>query len=268
MRLNKDGSLDTQFGKGNDGTPDGIVNIDLGLGDDIGKAVALTVDEKIVVVGDHTVSDSSDIVVAVLKKNGDLDTTFGTSSDGTPDGVVDISLGDGDDTASSVAVQKDGKIVGSGSSILNGSSNIEVIRLTRNGILDATFGTANDGTPDGVVNIDLGAGNDVGNALAIQVNGNIVIAGSHEVDGSTDMIVARLLKNGALDKSFGTANDGTPDGVVDLSLGNGNDEANAVALIGDEKIVVTGSSIQDGSSNIEVVRLLAKTTKTNGRQYH
>jgi uncharacterized delta-60 repeat protein len=258
IRLNKNGTLDTQFGKGSDGTPDGIVNIDLGAGDDAGKAVALTAKGSIVVVGNHTVSGSTDIVVAVLKKNGDLDTSFGKSADGTPDGVVDLSLGAGNDTASSVAVQKDGKIVVAGSSVMKGSSNIEVIRLTSKGNLDKHFGTAKDSTPDGVVNIDLGAGNDVGHAVAIQPNGKIVIAGSHEVGGSSDMVVARLLRNGSLDKSFGTANDGTPDGIVDLSLGNGNDEANGVALIGDQKIVVTGSSVQNGSSNIEVVRLLAK----------
>jgi uncharacterized delta-60 repeat protein len=204
------------------------------------------------------VSGSTDIVVAVLKKNGDLDTSFGKSADGTPDGVVDLSLGAGNDTASSVAVQKDGKIVVAGSSVIKKSSNIEVIRLTSQGNLDKHFGTAKDGTPDGVVNIDLGKGNDVGHAVAIQPNGKIVIAGSHVVGGSSDMVVARLLRNGSLDKSFGTANDGTPDGIVDLSLGNGNDEANGVALIGDQKIVVTGTSAQNGSSNIEVVRLLAK----------
>jgi uncharacterized delta-60 repeat protein len=258
IRLKKDGTLDTKFGTGNDGTPDGVVNIDLGIGDDIGKSVALTPDGRIVVAGDHTVNGSTNMIVARLKKTGDFDTKFGRSNDGTPDGVVNLSLGDGNDMANSVAVQKDGKIVVAGSSVQGSSSNIEVVRFTRTGELDQHFGVSNDGTPNGVVNLDLGTGNDIGRAVAIQPNGKIVVAGSHFVSGSSNILVGRLLKNGALDGTFGQANDGTPDGLVSISLGSGDDEANAVALEAGRKILVAGSSVQGGSANIEVVRLIAK----------
>jgi uncharacterized delta-60 repeat protein len=198
------------------------------------------------------------MIVARLKKTGDFDTKFGRSNDGTPDGVVNLSLGDGNDMANSVAVQKDGKIVVAGSSVQGSSSNIEVVRFTRTGELDQHFGVSNDGTPNGVVNLDLGTGNDIGRAVAIQPNGKIVVAGSHFVSGSSNILVGRLLKNGALDGTFGQANDGTPDGLVSISLGSGDDEANAVALEAGRKILVAGSSVQGGSANIEVVRLIAK----------
>lgn len=38
---------------------------------------------------------------------GQLDTSFGRANDGTPDGIVNLSLGDGNDTSAAVAVQAD-----------------------------------------------------------------------------------------------------------------------------------------------------------------
>ncbi len=264
IRLNTDGTLDASFGTANDGTPDGIVNVDLGAGDDVGNAVAIQENGRIVVAGNHVVSGSSDIVVARFLTDGTLDASFGTANDGTPDGVVDLSLGGGDDTANSVAIVSDenddnkqdhGKIVIVGSSVQgvspNQSSNIEVIRLNKEGSLDTTFAAS------GIANLDFGAGDDLGNSVALQNNGRIVVAGSHFNAGSFDMVVARFLSNGTLDPSFGAGNnDGTPDGVVDISVGASDDTANSVALQGNMKIVVTGSSVQSGSANIEVVRLL------------
>ncbi len=153
---------------------------------------------------------------------GALDPTFGTANDGSPDGVVNLSLGVQNDYGRAIAIQKDNKIIVVGTSEQNGSHNIEIVRLNTNGTLDRSFGTANDGTPDGVVNLDLGPGDDVGTGVAIDTKtGKIVISGYHEVAGSTDIIAARLNTNGTLDQSFGTANDGTPNGIVDISLGGG-----------------------------------------------
>ena len=263
IRLNTDGTLDASFGTANDGTPDGIVSVDLGVGDDIGNAVAIQENGRIVVAGSHAVSGSSDIVVARFLTDGTLDASFGTAGDGTPDGVVDLSLGAGNDVANAVAIVSDennenkqdhGKIVIAGSSVQGlptPSSNIEVVRLNKDGTLDNTFGTA------GISNLDLGAGDDLGNSVALQANGRIVVAGNHFNAGSYDMVIARFLSNGVLDPSFGAGTvDGTPAGVVDISVGAADDFANSVALQGNMKIVVTGSSVQSGSANIEVVRLL------------
>ena len=124
---------------------------------------------------------------------GDLDPTSGTASDGTPDVIVNLSLRNGNDFGKPVAVQNDGKVVVVGLSEQDGSTNIELIRLRKDGSLDTTFGTANDGTVDGVVNIDLGPGNDVGTGVAIdRKSGKIVVSGYHTVSGSSNMIAARL----------------------------------------------------------------------------
>jgi uncharacterized delta-60 repeat protein len=261
-RLNTDGSLDTSFGAGNgDGTPDGVVSVSLGAGNDVGSAVAMQADGKIVVAGTSTSVgvSSSNIVLLRLTSIGTLDSTFGKANDGTIDGVVNLSLGDGNDVANALKIQADGKIVVVGSTVNAGSSNIAVARFKTDGSLDTTFGQANDGTPDGVVSLSLGNGDDVARALVIQAGGKMVIAGTTSSTGSTsNAVVVRLKADGSLDSTFGQSNDGTPDGVVNLSVGDGNDFGKALTLQADGKILVAGDRINGTSSDIWVARLIAK----------
>lgn len=260
-RLTTVGVLDSTFGTANDGSPDGVVNLSLGTGNDVANGLTLQTDGKIVVVGTNTDGGSSNAAIARFNSDGTLDTSFGAgNSDGTPDGVVSVSLGAGDDVGSAVAMQADGKIVvaGTSTSVGGSSSNIVILRLTDTGTLDGTFGTANDGTPDGVVNLSLGDGNDMASALKIQSDGKIVVVGTTGNPGSSNMAVVRLTTDGSLDTTFGKANDGTPDGVVSLSLGSGDDIARALAIQADGKIVISGTTYSAGStSNAVVVRLNA-----------
>jgi uncharacterized delta-60 repeat protein len=96
------------------------------------------------------------------------------------------------------------------------------------GDLDPTFGTG------GVVTlpIALHAG---GQAVAIQGDGKIVVAGYVTTESSVDMLVVRLDGAGVLDPSFGTG------GVVTLPAGV-QSIAQAVALQADGKIVVAGGA--------------------------
>ncbi|MBS7539274.1 hypothetical protein [Ancylobacter lacus] len=262
-RYNHDGTLDKSFGKdgGKDGTPDGVVDVSLGDGNDVATAVAVQPDRKIVVAGYHQDGKSKNIFVARFNRNGTLDKSFGAdgNADGAPDGVVNVSLGDGDDIARAVALAADGKIVVAGDTVKGDSSNIVVARFNADGTVDKRFGAdaGADGTPDGFVSIDLGAGDDVANGLAIERDGEIVVAGSHREKGSDNIIVARLTRNGKLDKGFGAdgGKDGTPDGVVSESLGDGNDVARAVALDKKGRIVIAGTTTaKDGSSNMVLAR--------------
>ncbi|PRD66257.1 hypothetical protein [Malikia granosa] len=260
------GSLDQHFGKASDGTPDGIVSLSLGSGNDFAKGMAVQADGKLIVVGSSTSTggSSSNIVIERFNSDGTLDTSFGAdgNSDGTPDGVVNLDLGASSDDAKAVAIQADGKIVVAGNSTpVGGSSNVVLARLNANGTLDKTFGADGnaDGTPDGVVQLSFGAGDDAVDAIAIQKDGKIVVAGdtTSNTGGSQNMVVARVNADGSLDASFGAGTaDGTPDGVVSLSLGAGNDEAKAVVIQADGKIVIAGNTVgSDGSSNIAVARL-------------
>lgn len=265
VRYTTDGSFDATFGVGEeDGTPNGVVNISLGEGNDFGTAVAAQADGKLVVAGYHEEGTSTNMVVLRINADGTLDQTFGTADDGTENGIVNISLGDGDDIARDIAVQADGKIVIAGDSVTaDGSANIILARLNADGSIDESFGQAEDGTPNGFVASSLGEGDDKANALVLQSDGKIVVAGDRVAeDGSSNMIVARYDATGVPDVGFGASgDDGTPEGFVNISLGDGNDVARDVVLQADGKVVIVGDSVSaDGSSNFIVARLNADGT--------
>ena len=70
--------------------------------------------------------------------------------------------------------------------------------------------------------------------------------------------VLRYKADGSLDQEFATSDDGTPNGIANISLGDGNDVASGVSLQGDKLIVVGGTTVaKDGSKNIAVLRLIA-----------
>lgn len=261
-RLNADGSLDESFGQSEDGTPNGFVASSLGNGDDTANALVLQADGKIVVAGNRVAEDgSSNMIVARYDATGVPDATFGTSGDdGTPEGFVNLSLGDGNDVARDLALQGDGKIAIAGDSVMaDGSSNVVLARLNADGTPDDSFGVTEDGTPNGFVATSLGEGNDFSTGLAVQTDGKLVVAGYHQEGESTNIAIARYETDGALDQTFGTADDGTENGIVNLSLGDGDDMANAVAIQGDKLIVAAGTTTAaDGSKNIAVLRLTAQ----------
>ena len=91
---------------------------------------------------------------------GDLDVSF------SGDGKQTTDFG-GSDAAAAVAVQADGKIVVAGSS----GGDFALARYGADGALDPSF------SGDGLVTTDLG-GTDAGQAVAIQADGRIVVAGS------------------------------------------------------------------------------------------
>lgn len=260
VRYNADGSFDSSFGKSEDGTPDGVVNISLGEGNDFATSVAVQPDGKIVVGGYHEEGSSTNIVALRVNADGTLDQGFGTAADGTENGIVNISLGDGNDIGRSVALTSDGKIVLAGDSVAkDGSSNMVVARLNADGSPDGTFGLSDaDGTPEGFVAVSLGEGNDIANDVEIAADGKVVVSGTHGPEGNSNMAVLRLNADGTLDEGFGTADDGTPNGVVSLSFGDGSDIARGLAVTADGKVLVAGDSkSKDGSTNIIIARLNA-----------
>ena len=287
VRYTTDGSFDASFGVGSeDGTPDGVVDISLGEGNDFATATAVQADGKVLVAGYHEDGASTNIFVLRVNADGTVDDTFGTAEDGTENGIVNISLGDGndpardaddsfgqgedgtpngfvatslgkgDDKANAVALQADGKIVIAGTHVAqDGSSNLLVARYDAAGVPDATFGTAQDESPDGFVNISLGAGNDAAQGVALQADGKIAVVGDTvAADGSSNFVLARLNADGSPDDSFGVAEDGTPNGFVQTSLGEGNDFATGLAVQADGKLVVVGYHQDGTSTNIAVAR--------------
>ena len=218
-RYNADGSPDTSF------SGDGRQVTDIGgTGDDRANGVALQADGKIVVVG----AAADDFAVARYNSNGSLDTSFSGDGKQTTDlgGVV---TGDG---ANGVAIQANGKIVAvgvAGATSHASPNDFGLVRYNPNGSLDTTF------SGDGKQRTDFGFESDEARGVAIQGDGKIVAVGGEGVEEFGDFALARYNPNGSLDTSF------SGDGKQTTDFG-GFDNANAVALDSDGRIVAAGSA--------------------------
>jgi uncharacterized delta-60 repeat protein len=197
------------------------------------RARAVLPNEQIVVTGQG--NSSQDFVTKRLNPNGSLDSSFGSS--GTS--VLDFG---GHDQPNAMVRQTDGKVVLVGSTDAGGTSHFAVARLNANGAPDTGFGTGGKQT------IDFG-GTDAAYGVAVQADGKIVVAGQGDPDN--EMVIGRLNPNGSIDNSFGT------DGEVAIDFGAAS-AANAVAIQGDGKIVLVGSTNANGG-DFAVARL-----QTNG----
>jgi serralysin len=217
VRFNTDGSFDSGFGGG-----DGIVSIDFSNGEDYANAVAIQDDGKIVVAG-RTGGSGGKWGIARLDTDGTLDSTF------SGDGKVTRDFTTGLDVANDVAVQTDQKILVTG--LTGGSdSKVTVARYTTGGTPDSSF------SGDGVANVNLTAGVDIGNSVAIDSNEKIVVGGY--ASGSGGQIgLARFRTGGGIDSSF------SGDGKLTRNLSSGADVAIGVAIQpADDKIVLAGYS--------------------------
>ncbi|MFD8147058.1 calcium-binding protein [Streptomyces sp. NPDC059708] len=129
---------------------------------------------------------------------GDLDPTF----DGDGRVVTDFG-GGGFDESRGMVIQADGKIVTVGSTVpaAGGPSDMALARYNPDGSLDPTFN--GDGDDDGRIQTDLRGGDDAAEAVAVQPDGKLVVAGySSEPDSNGSFTVARFNPDGSLDTSF------------------------------------------------------------------
>ena len=172
-RLNTEGSLDTSF----DG--DGKVTADFGSTRDQAYALARQSDGKLIAAG-YASDGTPRFALARFNVNGSLDATF----DG--DGKVTTDFGGIEQYAFGTAVQADGKIVAGGYMGDGPTYSFAIARYTANGAPDPTFGNAGKVT----FNVN-NSGN--GQAIAIQPDWKIVVAGSAFNGTNVDFAVARLL---------------------------------------------------------------------------
>lgn len=195
-RLNANGSLDTLFNK-----PTGANN-------KVGVILPLN-NGKILLGGTFTgLNGISCNRIGRLNSNGNTDTTFHAGA-GTNQEVK------------AMALQADGKIlIGGAFTRYNGVLISRVARIYPDGALDTSF------------NPGLGATGGNVNAIAIQSDGKIVIAGSFtSYNGVARSRLARLNINGSIDTSF--------------NIGSGpSGSVNAMAIQTDGKVVI-GGSFQD-----------------------
>ena len=156
------------------------------------------------------------------------------------------------DWAYALAIQRDGKLVVAGRSV-GGGWRFALARYTTRGRLDPSFGRG------GGILTALGSSS-YASALAIQRDGKLVAAGRTYVGGlDQDFAVARYTPRGRLDTTFGRA------GVVQTSFSarpKTSDEASAVALQRDGKVVVAGLTgrILSGFYRFALARYTARGT--------
>lgn len=229
VRLNANGSLDTSF----DG--DGKVTTDFGSAD-IASDIAVQADGKIVAAG-----SGSDYYI--IGGGGNVDFALSRyNSDGSLDSAFD----------------GDGKVL---TSLVVGSSAANAVVIDeRPGFLRRTYfvgysaGGANDdfaiATDDGKTITPIGNFHDRANAAALDPSGRVIAAGYSisDVGSDSDFALVRYLGNPAIDTSFGT------DGKVTTDFGGNNDEAKAVAIQADYKIVVVGETRINGGAALVIAR--------------
>lgn len=169
---------------------------------------------------------SKPITVTVRGPAGSLDTTFGTG------GIARQPIGEAADYGYAAALQPDGKLILVGSVYGPHFENFGIARFTRDGALDASFGSG------GKVVVDYAQGRDIARAVAVQPDGKIVVAGGTVVDGDGERFgLLRLNGNGTLDTSFGTGGK-----LTTAFTGSDHDRANALLIQPDGKIVVGGQA--------------------------
>jgi uncharacterized delta-60 repeat protein len=219
--------LDLTFGTG------GRVSTPVG-GDGQGEAVVIQPTGRIVTAGWRTVGTGIDTDFALT----------GTNSDGTPDtsfgigGIATTDLGGAGDKAHDAALTPDGGIVAVGETDAPGiqKQDFAVVRYLPDGKPDAAF----DG--DGIVTTDFSGRGDIANAVAVQPDGKIVVAGfATSASGiGSDFALARYNPDGTLDTSF----DGG--GIVTTDFGAlSDDDARALVIQPDGRILVVGTAGED-----------------------
>lgn len=244
-RFRANGDSDQSFGAfGSNGQE----TINLGSADACGYwasapyacGVAVYADGRFVVVAEYSNGGDSDFAILRFLANGALDASFGIG------GLVTVDFTGRRDYPNDVAIQADGKIVVVGTASFDPGLvgdfdyRFGVVRLNANGGLDTSFSS------DGKLSIrfeDRG-GNRAhqGNAISIQRDGKIVVAGK-VVDydllvDDWDFGIARLNMDGSLDNSFS--------GNGKKTVGFGGDEAAFdISITPKGKIVVVGGASVD-----------------------
>lgn len=219
--------------------PPGDVTTDFFGGfNDYAYAAVLQPDGKIVLAGQAESSNSSYFGLVRYNTNGSLDLSFGS-------GGKQTSQLSALDYAAALARQSDGKIVVTGPTAGTGISDFRLARFNSNGTLDNTFGN------QGSIAADFGNSYDTAQAVAVQSDGKIVVAGKTSAGGN-NIAMIRCNTNGSLDSSFGTS------GKVVTALGN-VDVVSSIVIQSDGKLLVAGSLTVNSHDDFLVARF-----NTNG----
>ena len=222
-RYNVDGTLDNTF------SGDGKLLISPIGNSDVCQSVAVDNEGRIVLAGYTFIGvnyDSATFAVARINGDGTYDNTFS-------DNAKQRTNFDGAESfASSVAIQTDGKIIVSGRIYSNSKNSFALLRYNDDGTLDTNF------AQNGKQTSSFGTDNYFGEAMVIQNDGKIILAGYAKTPGTekSSFTLARYNANGNLDNTF------SGDGFQSTFLGTDFNFGIAVAISLDGKIAVGGTN--------------------------
>lgn len=175
--------------------------------------------------------------------NGGLDVSFDS------DGKVTYLSGK-EEKAYAMVVQPDGKVLVGGRIDISASiCHFILLRYNIDGKIDLNFGT------NGVVETTIHGSEDVINAIALQPDGKIVVAGTSWSNITAyDIAFARYNTNGTLDNTFGNK------GIKTIDIRGTDDKINSALVIQpDGRIVAAGFTQGEISYDFLLIRL-----NTNG----
>lgn len=239
-RINTNGMPDSTFGNNGMQTADFDVQ-------SFASAVAIQADGKIVVAGTEINGDTY-FAVARYNTDGSRDNTFNSNGQLLTDfGFKSLSMDETDSipihmqSATTMGIQADGKIVVGGFAFNGADNDFAVARYNMNGSLDSTFDT------DGRQTTNFGD-NDNAFTLAIQGDGKIVMAGL-SVGPNNNFGMVRYNINGSPDSSFNGTGKQTTNLGSDFETGN-----SILAIQTNGKIVVAGYTQNGNNSDFAVAR--------------
>lgn len=216
-RLLPDGSPDASFGTNGSRVVDDAAQTEF----DLGRYMAIDDRGRIVSISGYASDGTPELHIGV---NG-----------GTASRSVDPSARSSSPFRGAVIVDRAGRIL-----VAGGRPNgmMAVWRFNEDGKPDLRFGEAGCASYDASAS---GTGPSEANAIVVQADGMILIAGSSEgEDGELDVAVWRLQENGTLDKSFNEVGYAVRDARGGTAL---RDAAYGLALDSNGRILVTGQSV-------------------------
>jgi uncharacterized delta-60 repeat protein len=236
MRHLPNGSLDNSFGTA------GIRTITFtGAGSSFIQGLALQPDGRIAACGERYTNGNWESFVLRLNTDGSTDNSFG---------IVQLDIvTTGDDNATDITLQDDGKVVVCGSVVSTNGGGMFVARMNSSGSFDSGFGTG------GKLVLDIGdGGTDKGRSVRVQPDGKVLVCGVVDTDNGYRIGVARLLADGTLDNSFGS------NGAVQVNLGVDDWATPSLALQPDGRIVIGSANNAGNPPRVKVIRLLPDGT--------
>ena len=204
-----------------------------------GRAVALQ-DDGGIVIGGGVLAGRLAFGLARFTATGELDAGFGTGGE-----LVLPIVGTTFSQVTSLALQSAGRIIAAGSAISTNPA-FAMVRLNPDGSLDETFGV------QGIQRTNFFPGSsDLGTAVAVLPDDKIIVAGSTGRPAfGRQIALACYTVDGSLDSSFGQG--GLVTTQFPLSIA---DFANALALVGDGRIILAGSTpFNAGTNSCALVR--------------